>query len=192
MCRCAKLETDPEDQQQPLLSVRISIYHAAQDDPKKNTALRLKRRGYARIVSKARFLPKRAIVLNPFGEIAFSPADRERVEQFGIAALDCSWEHAQKVMGDHVRGTSRCLPILIAGNPVNFGKLTKLSTAEAIAAALYIAGFTVEAEKVLSIFPWGHTFFELNQMLLDNYVTAKDSADIVEMQKRLLKGKKDQ
>ena len=27
-------------------------------------------------------------------------------------------------------------------------------------------------------------------MLLDNYVTAKDSAEIVEMQNRLLKGKK--
>ena len=171
------------------MPVRISIYHAAQDDPKKNTALRLKRRGFARIVTKVRFLPKRAIVLNPFGEIAFSPADRERIEQFGIAALDCSWEHAQKVMGDHVRGTSRCLPILIAGNPVNYGKLTKLSTVEAIAGALYIAGFREEANTILAIFPWGHTFFELNQMLLDNYVKAKDSADIVEMQKRLLQGK---
>ncbi len=182
------MDTEPEPQ--PLLPVRITIYHAAQDDPKKNTALRLKRRGLARIVSKARFLPKRAIVLNPFGEIAFSPADRERLEQFGIAALDCSWEHAPKVMGDRVRGTSRCLPILIAGNPVNFGKLTKLSTAEAIAAALYIAGFKEEAEQILLIFPWGHSFFELNQMLLDNYVTAKDSAEIVEMQTRLLNGKK--
>ena len=129
-------------------------------------------------------------MLNPFGEIAFSPADRERIEQFGLAALDCSWEHAQKVMGEHVRGTSRCLPILIAGNPVNFGKLTKLTTAEAIAAALYIAGFKEESEQLLSIFTWGHTFFELNGMLLDNYVTAKDSAEIVEMQNRLLKGKK--
>ena len=175
---------------QPLLPVRITIYHAAQDDPKKNTALRLKRRGFARIVSKARFLPKRAIVLNPFGEIAFSPADRKRLEQFGLAALDCSWEHAQKVMGDHVRGTSRCLPILLAGNPVNFGKLTKLSTAEAIAAALYIAGFKQQAETVLSIFPWGHTFFELNQMMLDSYVTAQDSAGIVDMQTRLLRDKR--
>jgi pre-rRNA-processing protein TSR3 len=93
-------------------------------------------------------------------------------------------------MGEHVRGTSRCLPILIAGNPVNFGKLTKLTTAEAIAAALYIGGFKEEAEKILEIFPWGHTFFELNQMLLDNYVTAKDSADIVEMQTRLLQKQK--
>ena len=172
------------------LPVRISIYHAAQDDPKKNTALRLKRRGLARIVSKARFLPKRAIVLNPFSEIAFSPADHDRLEQFGIAALDCSWEHAQKVMGEHVRGTSRCLPVLLAGNPVNYGKLTKLSTVEAIAAALYIGGFQEEAHAILDIFPWGHTFFEINQTLLDSYVQAKDSAEIVEMQTRLLNAKK--
>ncbi len=183
------METDAEDSK-PALPVRITIYHAAQDDPKKNTALRLKRRGFARIVNKVRFLPKRAIVLNPFGEIAFSPADRERLEQFGLAALDCSWEQAEKVMGEHVRGTSRCLPILIAGNPVNFGKLTKLTTAEAIAASLYIAGFKKEAEELLSIFTWGHTFFELNGTLLDSYVTAKDSAEIVKMQERLLKGKK--
>jgi pre-rRNA-processing protein TSR3 len=129
-------------------------------------------------------------VLNPFSEIALSPADRERVGQFGVVALDCSWEHAQKVMGEHVRGTSRTLPILIAGNPVNYGKLTKLSTAEAIAATLYITGFKEEAKATLDIFPWGHTFFELNQTLLDNYVTAKDSTEVVEMQKRLLKPEK--
>ncbi|MDR0373241.1 MAG: DUF367 family protein [Nitrososphaerota archaeon] len=179
-----------QSQIQPAFPVRITIYHAAQDDPKKNTALRLNRRGFARIVTKIKFLPKRAITLNPFSEIALSPADRERVEQFGVVALDCSWEHAQKVMGEHVRGTSRCLPILIAGNPVNFGKLTKLTTAEAIATALYITGFQQEAKRLLEIFPWGHTCFELNQALLDKYVTAKDSTDIVEMQKNVLKAQK--
>jgi pre-rRNA-processing protein TSR3 len=182
------VESKPEKQLNS--PIRISIYHAAQDDPKKNTALRLSRRGLARLVTKTRFLPKRAIVLNPFSQIAFSPTDKERIEQFGLAALDCSWEHAQKVLACHVRGTSRCLPILIASNPVNFGKLTKLTTAEALAAALYIAGFEAESEKLLSIFSWGHTFFELNNMLLDNYVTAKDSAEIVEMQKKLLISKK--
>lgn len=183
-----QVETDGEAPRREL-PVRISIYHAAQDDPKKNTALRLGRRGFARIVKKIRFLPKRAIVLNPFGEIAFSPADRERLEQFGLAALDCSWEQAQKVLGEHVRGTSRCLPILIAGNPVNFGKLTKLTTAEALAASLYIAGFKVEAEEMLGIFPWGHTFFELNQRFLDQYMKAKDSEEIVQMQKALFENK---
>jgi pre-rRNA-processing protein TSR3 len=177
-------------EKQVAFPIRITIYHAAQCDPKKCTGLRLKRRGLARVVTKTRFLPKRAIVLNPFAETAFSPADRRRIEDFGVAALDCSWEHAQKVLSGHVKGTSRCLPILIAGNPVNFGKLTKLTTAEAVAAALYIAGFKKESEELLSIFTWGHTFFELNGMLLDNYVTAKDSSEIVEMQNRLLKGKK--
>jgi pre-rRNA-processing protein TSR3 len=171
------------------LPVRINVYHAAQDDPKKNTALRLGRRGFVRIVKKIKFLPKRAIVLNPFSEIAFSPADRERLENFGLAALDCSWEQAQKVLAEHVRGTSRCLPILIASNPVNFGKLTKLTTAEAITASLYIAGFKAEAEDMLEIFPWGHTFFELNKRFLDQYTTAKNSEEIIKIQKTLFENK---
>jgi len=163
-------------------SLRVTIYHANQCDPKRCTGLKLKRHGLARIVNKTRFLPKRAIVLNPFSEIAFSPADRKRVEDFGLAALDCSWEHAEKVMQKHVKGTSRCLPILIAGNPVNFGKATKLTTAEALAAALYIAGFKQEAVELLSIFTWGHTFLELNQAMLDNYAKALDSSEIIKMQ----------
>jgi len=71
---------------------------------------------------------------------------------------------------------------LIAGNPTNYAKATKLSTVEALAGALYIAGFKDEAKKLLSIFVWGHTFQELNANLLENYSLAKDSADIVKMQ----------
>jgi len=168
--------------------LRLTIYHANQCDPKRCTGLKLKRHGYARVVTKARFLPRRAVVLNPFSEIAFSPADRDRVEEFGLAALDCSWEHAEKVLLNRVKGTSRCLPILIAGNPVNFSKATKLSTVEALAGALYIAGFKQEAREILSIFVWGHTFLELNQELLEKYASAKDSTEIVEMQRRLTRG----
>jgi rRNA small subunit aminocarboxypropyltransferase len=161
---------------------RITVYHANQCDPKRCTGLKLRRHGKARIVSKTRFLPKRAVVLNPFSGIAFSPADRKRVEDFGLVALDCSWEHAEKVLMKNVKGTSRCLPILIAGNPVNFGKATKLTTAEALAAALYIAGFKKEASELLSIFVWGHTFLELNQSILESYSTAHDSAEIIKIQ----------
>lgn len=168
-------------------SIKIVIYHANQCDPKRCTGLKLKRHGLARVVTSFRFLPRRAIILNPFAEIAFSPADRLRIQDFGIAALDCSWEHAQKVLSGHVKGTSRCLPVLIAGNPTNYSKATKLSTAEAIAGALYIAGFKEEAKKILSIFVWGHTFFELNADLLESYTHAKDSADIVKMQSVLAK-----
>jgi len=128
-------------------------------------------------------------VLNPFAEVAFSPADRERVAEAGLVALDCSWEHAEKVLSHHVRGTSRCLPVLLAGNPTNFARATKLSTAEALAGALYIAGFKEEAQRLLSIFIWGHTFFELNAALLDAYAEAKDSTEIVAVMQSKLGGK---
>jgi pre-rRNA-processing protein TSR3 len=131
-------------------------------------------------------MPKRAAVLNPFSEIALSPEDRGRIESFGLAALDCSWEHAEEVLRKHVRGTSRCLPILVAGNPVNFGKLTKLSTVEALAATLYIADFREEAKKLLSVFKWGHTFLDLNHELLESYSKAKDSTEIVKLQKHFM------
>lgn len=178
MLRCAKQVQKP---------IRIIVYHAGQCDPKKCTALKLKRHGLIRIVRQIKFLPKRALVLNPFSEIAFSPADRKRVEEFGLAALDFSWEHAEKPLLKSVRGTSRCLPYLIAGNPVNFGSPTKLSTVEALAAALYIAGFREEAERLLSIFKWGHTFIEINMERLESYAKAKDSTSIVEIQKRFVK-----
>jgi pre-rRNA-processing protein TSR3 len=166
--------------------VKIIIYHARQCDPKKCTALKLKRHGLIRLVHQMKFLPKRAIVLNPLSKIAFSPADRERIENFGLVALDFSWEHAEKVLLKKVRGTSRCLPYLIAGNPVNFGNPTKLSTVEALAAALYIAGFKEEAHQLLSIFKWGHTFLELNKKRLESYTSAKDSKAVVELQKNFI------
>lgn len=166
--------------------VRIVVYNARQCDPKKCTALKLKRHELVRQVTQMRFLPKRAVVLNPFSEIAFSPVDRERIEKHGLVGLDCSWEHAEKVLSKHVRGTSRCLPILIAGNPVNFGKPTKLTTAEALAAASYIAGFKEEASKLLSIFKWGHTFLDINQERLEEYANAKDSTEIIQMQRQFM------
>ncbi|MCW4009567.1 MAG: DUF367 family protein [Candidatus Bathyarchaeota archaeon] len=168
------------------LSIKISIYHANQCDPKRCTGLKLKRHGLARIVKQTRWLPKRAIVLNPFAKTAFSPADHERIADAGLVALDCSWEHAEKVLSHRVRGTSRCLPILIAGNPTNFAKATKLSTAEALAGALYIAGFRDEAKQLLAIFTWGHTFFELNADLLEAYAAAKDSTEILTIMKNKL------
>lgn len=166
--------------------LRIVVYHARQCDPKKCTALKLEHHGLVRLVHQIKFLPKRAVVLNPLSEIAFSPADNERIRSFGLAALDFSWERAENVLLKSVRGTARCLPYLVAGNPVNFGKPTKLSTVEALTGALYIAGLKEEAYKLLSIFKWGHTFIDLNHERLESYAKAKNSTEIVEMQKRFM------
>jgi len=87
-------------------SIKIIVYHARQCDPKKCTALKLKRHGLIRLVTSMKLIPRRSIVLNPFAEIAFSPADRDRIKNFGLAALDFSWEHVEKPL-KHVRGTSQ-------------------------------------------------------------------------------------
>lgn len=165
--------------------IRLTVYHANQCAPKRCTGLKLKRFELVRIVKKIKFLPKRAVTLNPFSEIAFSPDDRDRVMKHGLVALDCSWEHVEKVISKHVRGTSRCLPILLAGNPVNYGKATKLSTVEALSASLYIAGFKDKAQNILSVFSWGHSFIELNSYLLEKYSQAKDSSEIIKIQKEI-------
>jgi len=163
--------------------VAISVYHAKQCDPKKCTALKLKRHNLVRVVHRVRGLPSGAVILNPFSDRAFSPADRERLERRGLAAIDCSWIHADEVFELSMRGVSRCLPYLIAANPTNYGVPTKLSTVEALAAALYIAGFKETAERLLSIFKWGPNFILLNQERLDGYAQAKDSAGVVEVQR---------
>jgi len=138
------------------------------------------------VVHRVRELPRGAVILNPFSEKAFSPADKTRLEKRGLSALDCSWVHATEVFGDSYNWVSRCLPYLVAANPVNFGVPTKLSTVEALAAALYIAGFSEQAELLLSKFKWGPQFIILNKELLDGYAQAKDSTGVVEVQKQFI------
>jgi pre-rRNA-processing protein TSR3 len=87
-----------------------------------------------------------------------------------------------------IRRISRCLPFLIAVNPTNYGVPTKLSSVEALAAALYIAGFREEAQRLLSIFKWGTHFISLNLKFLERYSEARNSSEIVEMQKEFLLG----
>jgi pre-rRNA-processing protein TSR3 len=139
-----------------------------------------------RVVHRVKLLPRGAVILNPFSKKAFSSADRKRIEHRGLAAIDCSWIHADEVFELHMRGASRCLPYLIAANPVNYGIPTKLSTVEALAAALYIADFKQEAEKLLSIFKWGPQFIRLNKKLLDSYAKARDSSEVVKLQRMFM------
>jgi pre-rRNA-processing protein TSR3 len=94
--------------------------------------------------------------------------------------------HADDVFELSRRGASRCLPYLVAANPVNYGVPTKLSTVEALASALYITGHRDEAEALLSLFKWGLSFVKLNHELLESYSHARDSGQVVQLQKRFM------
>jgi pre-rRNA-processing protein TSR3 len=138
------------------------------------------------LVHRVREIPRGSVILDPFTSKAFSPADKQRLEKRGLTALDCSWVHAKEVFEISGKWIHRCLPYLVAANPVNYGKPTKLSTVEALAAALYIADFRKHSAELLSKFKWGPQFIILNKELLENYSQAKDSTEIVEVQTEYL------
>lgn len=163
--------------------VDVAIYYTAQDDPKKNTALRLEKAGRARIIREAKQVPRHTVLLNPFAKKALSREDLPQMRKAGLTALDCSWAHAEQmfpVLQGQVR--SRALPFLVAANPVNYGKPFRLTTAEAIGAALYIAGEKAQARRLLDAVPFGEQFLTLNANPLDEYAACETSSDVVAVQ----------
>lgn len=171
-------------------SVSVTVYHTKQCDPKKCTTLKLKRHKLVRVVHRIRELPRGAVILNPFSPKAFSPSDQKKLKKRGLAALDCSWVHVKDVFVVSAYWIPRCLPYLVAANPVNYGIPTKLSTVEALAAALYIIDFREQATELLSKFKWGPQFITLNKELLEAYSRAKDSASIIKIQKDYINQKR--
>lgn len=161
------------------------VYGAGECDPKRCTALRLRRLGKVEMVFRLRDLPRGAVLLDPRAEKALSPEDRETAERRGLVALDCSWKRLRAQ--PFPRGLApRVLPYLVAANPTHYGRPTVLSTAEALSAALFILGHRGEAEEMLRPFKWGPSFFDLNLERLEEYARARSSGEVLEVQKKFL------
>ena len=77
----------------------------------------------------------------------------------------------------------RALPRLIAANPVNYGKQAKLSSVEALAAALYILDHPKMAIDLLNYFKWGKQFLILNKNLLAEYTTCSSTSEVIKVEK---------
>ena len=106
--------------------------------------------------------PRKAIILDPFSPVLVSIADRQMVNRYGIIVIDGSWGQIETLF-KHNFPTSRRLPHLIAANTVNYGRWDRLSSAEAVAATLFITGFQKEGKELLSFFSWGNAFWEINR-----------------------------
>jgi pre-rRNA-processing protein TSR3 len=169
--------------------MKILIYHAKQCAPKACTAAKLKKFDMADVFYTPGKIPKNSIVLSPFQEPVLSKEDK-KFEKNGLAALDCSWEHAEEVFKKLKKPLQkRTLPLLVAANPVNYGKPGKLSTVEALASALYILGEKEKADVLLGKFKWGPGFTELNKALLKSYSKAKKAKEIIKIQNEYFGGK---
>src|SRR6266571_1586805 len=146
-----------------------------QDDPKKCTSARLRKFRLVQGLTSMGRIRSSAVVLNPTSSKTLSREDRESIQRDGLVALDCSWNLSEGVFDRNIPGNNRRLPILLAGNPTNYGIAGRLSTAEALAAALILTGFREPAGVILSLFKWGETFLSLNQDPLEKYAAAKSS-----------------
>jgi len=144
--------------------MKLQVLMFYQDDPKKCTAAKMVKFGLAQNIKK---IGNRGLVLDPFSNKTLIPKDRSLINT--IVGIDCSWNLANQAFSKTFNGIKRKLPPLLAGNPVNYSKLNKLTTVEALAASLFILGFKDQSLELLDKFKWGHTFYELNQNLLDEY-----------------------
>lgn len=157
------------------------VYMLRQDDPFKCTAAKLAK---FHLVEPIKFIRRNSIVLNPFSQTPVTRNDTKIA--YSVCAIDCSWERADEVL-KHQRlasqGIGRRLPAMLAANPTNYAKLSKLSSAEALAGALYILGEKKLAAEVMNKFKWGHTFLELNASILDDYANAETEEQIVHLEK---------
>ncbi len=153
--------------------MKIFLVLKNQDDPKKCTALKLEK---FKLAKKITHIPATSLVLHPFTDNYLLYHDRTQIHS--ITGIDCSWAKAQDEFLTNFPGIIRKLPPLLAGNPVNYSKIGKLSTVEAISASLFLLGYWDLGEKLLNKFNWGHTFYDLNKSLLKDYSQASSNSEV--------------
>ncbi len=172
------------------MKARVCVIRVWGDNPKLSTALKLVRHGLAIKVSPEE-VPRGAVILDPTSRTVLAPVDRGSVLKSGLVVIDSSWNRGVDDITAVVRRLGGCrrriLPLLRAGNPVNYAVFTKLSSAEAIAAALYIIGLKKQALEVLSKFKWGKTFLNLNKEMLEEYSNTFTREEVLRIQEKYLR-----
>ena len=169
-----------------LIDIPLHVIHLNQDDPKKCTAKKLSSHGLVKLHEQMRNVPRRGFLLDPMANIIINPNDKKLIELgASIVVLDCSWKKISESI-DKLSNTSklerRVLPLLLAANQVSWGKIGRLSSVEAFAAALIITGYWNYAEIILKPFKFGKQFIELNYEPLKAYSNASSIEEMIMLQ----------
>lgn len=123
------------------------------------------------------------VIISPNAKQTISPADRELMEQYGAAVVECSWARTAEVPWAKIGGKcERLLPYLVAANSVNYGKPWRLNCVEALGAAFFICGHEDWAEAILEPFSYGRSFLDINSSILKKYAACKDETEIKKAQ----------
>lgn len=151
-------------------------------DPKRCSGKKLMKLGMMRELHMGQ--RHNGVIITPNGKHTISPADRELMDQYGAAVVECSWARTQEIQWNKVGGKcERLLPYLVAANTVNYGKPWRLNCVEALAAAFYICGHPDWAEQALEPFSYGPSFLEINRSLLRKYAASGDEEGIKRTEK---------
>ncbi|OTB00758.1 hypothetical protein M426DRAFT_324001 [Hypoxylon sp. CI-4A] len=154
-------------------------------DPKRCSGKKLIRLGLMRDLHLGQ--RHNGVIITPNGKHKISPADKELMELYGAAVVECSWARTQEVQWNKVGGKcERLLPYLVAANTVNYGKPFRLNCVEALAAAFYICGHSDWAEDVLRPFNYGESFLAINSKLLKKYAACADEEGVLKTEKEWL------
>jgi pre-rRNA-processing protein TSR3 len=159
--------------------VTLFLYDRHDCDPKKCTGRKMVKFDLVRELNSPAQAPRGCIVLDPTAEKALSMEDQGAARRSGILVMDLSWENIDSFPPMPREPRQRALPYMLAANPVNWGKPMRLTTAEALAASLYILNEKEQALQVLSKFKWGPGFLDLNREPLEAYAAAKTSGEVV-------------
>lgn len=167
--------------------VPLHIIHLEQDDPKKCTARKLAARDLATLHFNTRRPPRRGYLLDPAAGIILGPDDLPMIEKgAALVALDCSWkrltESLKQVKSSSPRLEGRTLPLVLAANPVSWGKPGRLSTVEALAMCLVLLNKEDQAKRILRPFSWGEQFLILNAEPLAAYKEAESRQHLIDLQ----------
>ncbi len=168
--------------------VKVYAWIFEEDDPRKCSAAKMVKLGLAIPVKYPRRPPRGALVLDPFADKVISREDREVALNRGIVVVDVSWNKVDTRRFERIvrgRYERRRLPFLRAGNPVNYGIGYKLSSVEAVIAALRIMGFDVE--EYIGVYKWCSTFITLNEEILDAYARCSTSCEVEEVEREYLR-----
>ncbi|KAI1331497.1 hypothetical protein F5Y16DRAFT_395377 [Xylariaceae sp. FL0255] len=167
--------SDASDNDQP--PFKAACWDLNHCDPKRCSGKKLIRLGLMRDLHLGQ--RHNGVIITPNGKHTLSPADRDLMDQYGAAVVECSWARTQEVQWNKVGGKcERLLPYLVAANTVNYGKPYRLNCAEALAASFYICGHRDWAEQVLSPFNYGESFLAINSKLLKKYAACADEEAI--------------
>lgn len=166
---------NPSARQAP--AFKAACWDLGHCDPKRCSGKKLMRLGLMRDLHVGQ--RHNGVIITPNGKQVVSPADRELMDQYGAAVVECSWARTKEVPWNKVGGKcERLLPYLVAANTVNYGKPWRLNCVEALAAAFYICGHAEWAEQILASFSYGKSFLEINGSLLKRYAACTDGASV--------------